>query len=364
MNNEIIITNNTPEEISITENENQTITISSGGNVIGIVDVKVNGNSVVVGNTAYVIVPTKTSQLINDSGYITEETDPTVPSVVKNITLADINNWNSKQNALVSGNNIKTVNNNSLLGSGNINIEGTVYSAGTGINIENDIISNEITSYNDLEDLPTIPTKISDLINDSDFVENTQLSEVAYTGSYNSLSDTPIIPSATSDLTNDSDYVTSSEVSTEIQTAVSSKQDTLVSGTNIKTIKNQSILGSGDLEELDVYSTNENVIGKWIDGSTIYRQVIYVGALPDMDSLTVSNTSIPINADVIKIYGFCTKNTHSETFPIPFSWGSGTDIQNYVGLFYDYTNRRIYIRTNRYMGTYNGYVIIEYIKTS
>jgi hypothetical protein len=41
-------------------------------------------------------------------------------------------------------------------------------------------------------------------------------------------------------LTNDSDFVDATDLAT--------KQDTLVSGTNIKTINNQSILGSGDIE--------------------------------------------------------------------------------------------------------------------
>lgn len=43
-------------------------------------------------------VPTKTSQLTNDSGFLTSftETDPTVPSHVKSITQADITNWNNK----------------------------------------------------------------------------------------------------------------------------------------------------------------------------------------------------------------------------------------------------------------------------
>lgn len=233
----------TTPEIDISQRENQTIYIDGGGVAIGVSDVLVNGVSVVSGNIAYVIVPTKTSELENDSHFITTETDPTVPTVVKQITLADINNWNSKQAQLISGSTIKTVNNESLLGSGNINIEGTTYTAGDGISIENNIITNEVTSYNDLTDLPDIPTKTSDLLNDSDFVSEDDLSEVAFTGSYNSLSDTPIIPDSTSELTNDSDFITSAEVSTELAT----KQDLLVSGTNIKTINSNSILGSGDL---------------------------------------------------------------------------------------------------------------------
>ena len=202
MNNEIIITNHNPQDITITQDENQLIFINGGGEVIGITDVKVNGESVVTNNIAYVIVPTKTSELQNNSGFLTSETDPTVPSIVKTISQADINNWNNKQNALVSGSTIKTINNESLLGSGNINVGGSTYEAGNGIDITNNIISNTITSYNDLTDLPSIPTNTSDLINDSDFVSEDELSEVAFTGSYNSLSDTPIIPDTTSDLTN------------------------------------------------------------------------------------------------------------------------------------------------------------------
>ena len=43
-------------------------------------------------------IPTKTSDLTNDSGFITgyTETDPTVPSHVKNITQKNITNWNNK----------------------------------------------------------------------------------------------------------------------------------------------------------------------------------------------------------------------------------------------------------------------------
>ena len=44
------------------------------------------------------VVPTKVSVLENESGYLTEytETDPTIPTHVKNITQENITNWNNK----------------------------------------------------------------------------------------------------------------------------------------------------------------------------------------------------------------------------------------------------------------------------
>lgn len=43
------------------------------------------------------------------------------------------------------------------------------------------------------------------------------------------------------------DYITSGQCQTQINNSISGKQDTLVSGTNIKTINNESILGSGNI---------------------------------------------------------------------------------------------------------------------
>lgn len=46
-------------------------------------------------------IPTDNSQLTNGAGYITtySETDPTVPTHVKNISTTDISTWNSKADA-------------------------------------------------------------------------------------------------------------------------------------------------------------------------------------------------------------------------------------------------------------------------
>lgn len=49
-------------------------------------------------------IPTKVSELTNDSGFITDynETDPTVPNYVKSITQEDITNWNNKLSSVPS----------------------------------------------------------------------------------------------------------------------------------------------------------------------------------------------------------------------------------------------------------------------
>ena len=172
----------------------------------------------------------------------------------------------SLQSQLVSGTNIKTINNTSLLGSGNISIGGTgvetdpVFTASAAHGITSTDISNWngksdfSGSYNDLTNKPTIPTvnnatltiqkngsdvksftanassdvtanitvptKTSDLTNDAGFITGytetdptvpswaKQSTKPTYTASeVGALPSTTQIPSKTSDLTNDSDFV-------------------------------------------------------------------------------------------------------------------------------------------------------------
>ena len=77
-------------------------------------------------------IPTSTSDLTNDSGFITTETDPVFSaSAAAGITSTDITNWDGKQEELVSGTNIKTINNESLLGNGNISLIDLFYPVGS-----------------------------------------------------------------------------------------------------------------------------------------------------------------------------------------------------------------------------------------
>ena len=91
-------------------------------------------------------VPTNVSAFTNDAGYLTNETDPVfTASASAGITSTDISNWDAKQEALVSGTNIKTINNQSLLGSGNITIGG----GGTATDVQingTSIVSNDVAN--------------------------------------------------------------------------------------------------------------------------------------------------------------------------------------------------------------------------
>ena len=67
-------------------------------------------------------------------------------STNKFVTASDKSTWSGKQDALVSGTNIKTINNESILGSGNITIQGggASYTAGTNISITTGEVADTI----------------------------------------------------------------------------------------------------------------------------------------------------------------------------------------------------------------------------
>lgn len=217
---------------------------------------------------------------IESKGYLTAytESDPVFQaSAASGITEQNITNWNNKldssaltpyytsaqtdtaisnatsgkQDTLVSGTNIKTINNESLLGSGNIVIQGGSgggsYTAGNNIDITNDVIS--------VTGLATINgsaiTEGGNIViqggggsgGGETVIELTQaqydvLTEYAQDTTY-IITDAPSV-----DLDN---YYTSAQTESAITAQTSLKQDTLVSGTNIKTINGQSILGNGDI---------------------------------------------------------------------------------------------------------------------
>lgn len=218
-----------------------------------------NGTITISGNIP--TVPTNVSAFTNDAGYITgyTETDPTVPAWAKasskpsytasevgavptsrtvngkalssNITLSasDV----SAQETLVSGTNIKTVNSTSLLGSGDVAVQPTLVS---GTNIKT--VNNEslLGSGN-----ITIQGGGGDTVS---FTQTQQSGNELGTITINGTGTNIYSPTETDPVFSASAAagITSSDISTW-----NGKQDALVSGTNIKTVNGNSLLGSGDL---------------------------------------------------------------------------------------------------------------------
>lgn len=112
-------------------------------------------------------IPTKTSQLENDSKFITADELPSVELPENIATLDDVA---KKQDQLISGENIKTINGQSVLGKGNITIEGgngNVDLSGYVTKVDADKAYQPKGDYAELTDLPT---KVSDLENDKGYI--------------------------------------------------------------------------------------------------------------------------------------------------------------------------------------------------
>lgn len=177
----------------------------------------------------------------------------------------DSMNPSNYQPVLVSGTNIKTVNNQSILGPGNIDAGGTVtvdsalsststnpvqnrvinaalagkqatlVGSGTGQNIKTINNQNILGSGNiDAGSLVTIDSALS--TTSTNPVQNKVITS-ALNGKQETISDLTTIRSG------------AAAGATAVQpSALSTKQDVLVSGTNIMTINNQSILGPGNMD--------------------------------------------------------------------------------------------------------------------
>lgn len=105
------------------------------------------------------------------------------------------------------------------------------------------------------------------------------------------------------------------------------------------------------------YSTEEQIIGRWIDGKPLYRKVIHFGSLPN--STTKRLNIIQSTYRIKKISGFATNNSH--TLPLPYV--NSTDISNSIQIYISEVTY-LEIKTGIDFSTYDAYVFLEYTKTT
>lgn len=181
----------------------------------------------------------------------------------------------SKQNNLVSGVNIKTINDSSILGNGNIGVQEPLISGVT------------IKTINGISVLGTGNVAVQPMLSFDSAPVSQSNNPVTSDGIYN---------------------------------ALTGKQATLVSGTNIKTVKNTSLLGSGNIDVEDGKSAYE----LWLEAGNAGTEADFfaslqgdsgysgaAGELQVVNNLTAGGTTAALSAEQGKLLKNITDSLYS-----------------------------------------------------
>ena len=201
-----------------------------------------------------------------------------------------------KQDTLVSGTNIKTINNQSLLGSGNIDVQTDL----------TDYVKN--TDYATTDTAGVIKTNASYGLQTATggYITGTRKTFSEYSSGSPALVisknilENVITGKNLETANNKVTSISSSSTDTQYPSAkcvydeLEEKQDELVSGTNIKTINNQNILGSGNINISGTINSDvEQKHSYNLSGQTYYYQFYGVSSI---DNITVN---VGVEVDVI-----------------------------------------------------------------
>ena len=104
------------------------------------------------------------------------------------------------------------------------------------------------------------------------------------------------------------------------------------------------------------YSTDETVVGKWINDKPIYRKVIYISSLPNNTQTDISVSSMNIE-QFVDVRGIATNG-------MLFGGTRTSDATAPIDIVPDLSQNRIQIATYRNRSSVSAYLIIEYTKTS
>ena len=157
----------------------------------------------------------------------------------------------------------------------------------------------------------SVPTKTSDLTNDSNFVESSSLATVATSGFYNDLDNLPTIPSKISDLIDDSNFVEISNpaVSSGITSTKVTDYDTHIADTDIHVTtadknrwNNQTYVFRYSSTALTASSTNSNALLDNTDNLKVGDKVIdSSGVLFSITAIDTENSTFTIGTALIDL---------------------------------------------------------------
>ena len=109
------------------------------------------------------------------------------------------------------------------------------------------------------------------------------------------------------------------------------------------------------------YSTDEKIVGTWIDGKPLYQKTIDCGALPNATSKEIAHGIS--NFDICAtIFGIAKNPTSGGVIPLPLVQNDGNNAMD-ISLFCNQTNIYIVTTSDRSSVT-KSYVTIQYTKAS
>lgn len=108
------------------------------------------------------------------------------------------------------------------------------------------------------------------------------------------------------------------------------------------------------------YSTDEQVVGTWIDGSPVYEKVVDLGALPNNTTKNVAHGISNLGLIISAV--FVAKDTSGQYVFMPHVVANRDYIGYQVSVYATSTNIVIEVGSNR--SAYSGYAILRYTKAS
>lgn len=117
--------------------------------------------------------------------------------------------------------------------------------------------------------------------------------------------------------------------------------------------------GETSIEDTLNYSADEHVVGKWIDGSTLYEKTIDFGYLPNATSKSVSLGANNVNV-IVSVNGVAQRSSDGSIVTLPEASSSNTSYN--IELTASRTAINIFTAYN--YSAYYAYVTLRYTKTS